>query len=184
MKEIKIWCQSDGTIKTQNKVVSLSGENESVLVTIDFGGLEDSNLYTKRADIFVSYDETIDYEIGMTNDILSFYLSNAHLKQGFIRIQPIAYIDGDGDYETFEKEKWESFKVKVEPSINASESTVNVSNSLGQDLIIELADHENRIQTLENIDLSMLSNVYISDPQNGDVLKYNATTNVWYNAQP
>lgn len=32
--------------------------------------------------------------------------------------------------------------------------------------------------------LNQLHNVNISNPQNGDVLKYNATTRVWYNAAP
>ncbi len=32
--------------------------------------------------------------------------------------------------------------------------------------------------------LSQLSDVTVTNPQNGDVIKYNASTGVWYNAQP
>lgn len=40
------------------------------------------------------------------------------------------------------------------------------------------------VKVQNGFELEELHNVLISNPQNGDVLKYNASTQLWYNAQP
>jgi hypothetical protein len=40
------------------------------------------------------------------------------------------------------------------------------------------------VKVQNGVELDELHNVLISNPQNGDILKYNGTTHLWYNTQP
>lgn len=40
------------------------------------------------------------------------------------------------------------------------------------------------VKVQNGFELQELHNVLITNPQNGDVIKYNASTGIWYNAQP
>ena len=40
------------------------------------------------------------------------------------------------------------------------------------------------VKVQNGLELDELHNVLITDPQNGDILKYNSSTKVWYNTQP
>lgn len=81
MKTIIIKCSQDGKISTNNDNLILSKENESVKVTIDYGSILPT--YTKRADIYVDYDETYDFVTGtIANQLvfnLTFIINKIHL---------------------------------------------------------------------------------------------------------
>lgn len=148
MKKITIRCNSNGTsvAYNSNENLLLSNENESVEVTIEFNGLQPT--YLKRADIYIDNDQTLDFTTAELVDTHVFYLETEHLKQGSISIQPIAYESGDIDYLIAKKEKWQVRKFNVSFSINASESTVNIPDTLGYTLQTEIDAIE-----LVNIDL-------------------------------
>lgn len=148
MKTIIIKCSQDGKISTNNDNLILSKENESVKVTIDYGNILPT--YTKRADIYVDYDETYDFVTGTIANQLVFNLTNAHLKQGIVMIQPVAYLDGDAEYELKLKEKWQYYQFKVAYSINTSDSSTHVDEQLGVILQGEIDAVEERATVLES----------------------------------
>lgn len=177
MKTIRILCDAWGESKViDNRNLVFSNENETIKLIITYPS--ELNTYRKRIDIYVDYDKSLDYFENSTNsDTLEFELQAEHLKQGIIKIQPIAYlVEGGVTYLDSTKQKWKALKFEVQYSVNASESTTNVDTPLGQQL-------ELRIDALERAipRMSKLSDVYINDLQDGDIIKWNSITQRWEN---
>lgn len=174
MKTITIKCLADGGISINDGVKILSNENEVVNIIIDFSGLG-LETYTKRADILVSSDGTIDFIVGDTSNQLSFNLGAEHLKHGMIKIQPIAYIDADGqEYVDAVKQKWTPFNKDVEYSLNVSESTTNVSTPLGEQLQAEIDQLESDVADLQTLGDGKIN--INGDNSNIDVLSFKTST--------
>lgn len=138
MKEIKIFCDHYGRIKTDSLSTLLSNENERIKVIVEFGDNELKS-YRKRIDIYVANDQTFDFYEQDVERVLTFELKKQHLKQGQLKIQPIAYLVEQGKtYLQSIKQKWIPFTVDIRYSINASESTTIIDITLGEQLQNEL----------------------------------------------
>lgn len=127
---------------------AFASENDTIKIVIGYGTAYDG--FRKRADIFLTNDKSIDYIEADVNNEFEFFLTSEHLKQGLVKIQPIAYLfDESKTYGQMKKQKWQVYSLKVNNSLNVGESTVNVDKTLGQ----ELSD---RIEDLE-VDFNLLS---------------------------
>lgn len=151
MRTIRLVCTYDGDVTKydlDNDV--FSNENEEIEIVVSYP--TEYNAYRKRVDIFVEYDKSIDYlEDDATNEV-TFTLTSEYLKQGKIKIQPIAYLVEVGKtYLQSKKQKWKVVSFNIDYSLNVSESTTNVSDTLGQVLQAEIDDLQEQI---DNLDLS------------------------------
>jgi len=185
MKKITISCRSDGTSNVYNSSdnLLLSNENESVEITIEFNGLQPT--YLKRADIYVDNDQTLDYTTAELVDKHIFNLTSEHLKQGRISIQPIAYEAGDIEYSVAKKEKWQVQRFNVEFSINASESTVNVADTMGYTLQTEIDALELDVSAIESDIVDIQADLdLISIPRFNDIVFELTPTRQGSNTKP
>ena len=99
MKQIKLYCDRYGKVRVDNPNILLDGEHNSIQVVVSMAGLSLTNHF-KRVDILVGKDKTVgflpspyDYPIG---DVLTVTLTSAHLKSGYLRLQPVAFVEGGG----------------------------------------------------------------------------------------
>ena len=127
MKQIKVYCDRYGKVRVDNPNILLDGEHNSIQVVVSMAGLGLTNHF-KRLDILVGKDKTVgmlpspyDYPIG---DVLTVTLTSAHLKSGYLRLQPVAFIDGDGGIT--EQVKWEVIELKTKYSVNANVATTSI----------------------------------------------------------
>ena len=149
MRTIRLVCTYDGDVTKydlDNDV--FSNENEEIEIVVSYP--TEYNAYRKRVDIFVEYDKSIDYlEDDATNEV-TFTLTSEYLKQGKIKIQPIAYLVEVGKtYLQSKKQKWEVQCIEVEFSLDVSESTTNVSQTLGEVLQTEIDDLQDQIDAID-----------------------------------
>mgnify|MGYP000241048031 CR=1 FL=1 len=131
MRTIKLNCDEFGKVYLQESSI-FSQENEEIEIEITYPS--EFSSYRKRLDIFVSNDRSIDF-VEEDTDVLTVTLTSEHTKRGVIKLQPIAYVVEVGvDYNNSNKQKWQTVRFDVAYSINASESTVNVDKTLGEQL--------------------------------------------------
>lgn len=157
MRTIRITCDEFGNAQTEEANV-FSQENEEIEIEITYPS--DFSSYRKRADIFVSSDRSIDY-IEEDTEIFTITLTSEYTKRGYIKIQPIAYfVEVGKTYNESMKQKWEVVKIDVDYSLNVSESTTNVSNTLGEVLQAEIDDLQEQLDLIDvdnKIDLDGLN---------------------------
>ena len=111
MKRIKITCDLYGKVIVDDLGNKLfANENDTVQIEISYPNQYAS--YTKKADIYVDYDKSKHSIEDEVSDNFTFELTNEHLKQGYIKIQPIAYLEDS-------VQKWDICKLKIRYSINA-----------------------------------------------------------------
>lgn len=155
MRKIKLECNIVGyttIFKDNNYIYSL--ENNEIEVEVVFP--EEYSTYTKRLDIFVNADSSVDFIEGTTDNTLTVILDRSKLKEGLVYLQPIAYIlDSELTYEESIKQKWKTEFIEVKNSINAQESTTTIPISLYEELL-------GRINTLEEA----ISSINIANKMN------------------
>lgn len=171
MRTIRLVCDLRGDVKKydlENDVFS----QENGLIQVEVTYPLEFNSYRKRLDIYVDYDQSIDYFEDDVDNKLVVTLTNEHLKQGEIKLQPIAYLFVEGqEYVNATKQKWEVESIEVEYSLNVGESTTNVDKTLGQ----ELQDDIDNLQTqIDNLTFDDLMQVDGSN-SNVNVLAFDTT---------
>ncbi len=195
MRKIRIVCDAFGKIQIfdeRNQV--FSNENELVQITVSYPN--DYQAYRKRVDIFLTNDKSMDFiEDDVANEF-TFELGKEHLKQGLVKIQPIAYlIEEEGwTYEETKKQKWQVFSLEVINALNVDDSTVNVSNTLGYDLQVQIDDINDELnliaESIETIgddltdlqeEVSNLNHNYLVNLQGGLENEYYHLTLAQYN---
>lgn len=134
MRKVRLVCDGFGDVKKYEDCNDyFSQESNEVQVEVTFPSEYSS--YRKRLDIYVEYDQSIDYKESDVTTTLLVTLTNEHLKQGTIKLQPIAYTYVEGiEYVDSPKQKWEVKSIEIEHSLNVGESTVNVDSTLGEQL--------------------------------------------------
>ena len=165
MRKVRLVCDGFGDVKKYEDLNDyFSQENELVQVEVTYPS--EFSSYRKRLDIYVDYDQSIDYQEDDVSTLLTVTLGSEHLKQGKVKLQPIAYVYEEGvEYVDSPKQKWEVSTIEVEHSLNVGESTVNVDSTLGQ----QLQDQIDAIDVSNKMDLD-------GSNSNVDVMTFNATT--------
>lgn len=110
MKRIKLTCDLYGKVIVDDLGNKLfANENDTVQIEISYPNQYAS--YTKQADIYVDNTQSkysIEDEVNKT---FTFELTSSHLKQGYIKIQPVAYLEDS-------VQKWEVCKLEIRYSVN------------------------------------------------------------------
>lgn len=153
MRKVRLVCDGFGDVKKYEDCNDyFSQESNEVQVEVTFPS--EFSSYRKRLDIYVDYDQSIDYFEDDVDTKLVVTLTNEHLKQGEIKLQPIAYLFVEGqEYVNATKQKWEVESIEVEYSLNVGESTINVSQTLGEQLQEQIDDLQTQIDDLTFDDL-------------------------------
>ena len=149
MKQIKVYCDRYGKVRVDNPNILLDGEHNSIDIVVSMAGLGLTNHF-KRLDILVGKDKTVgmlpspyDYPIG---DVLTVTLTSAHLKSGYLRLQPVAFIEGDGGIT--EQIKWEVIELKTKYSVNANVATTSIQ--------VFITDYINDLLTVKSVTATTL----------------------------
>jgi hypothetical protein len=159
MKQILIQCRLDGQVTTNIQYLTFDSENLTTKVTISYPS--DYDTYTKRLDMFIGKDRTMDYKVGTTSSTFDVLLGEEHLKSGYLRLQPIAnLIQGEDTL----KVKWQVVEIKVKKSLNSSESTADIAIPLFDVLQVQ-------IDTLDDDKMEL-----DGSNSNLDILTFNAST--------
>ena len=152
MKQIKVYCDRYGKVRVDNPNILLDGEHNSIDIVVSMAGLGLINHF-KRLDILVGKDKTVgmlpspyDYPIG---DVLTVTLTSAHLKSGYLRLQPVAFIEGDGGIT--EQIKWEVIELKTKYSVNANVATTSIQ--------VFITDYINDLLTVKSVTATTLENL-------------------------
>ena len=150
MKQIKVYCDRYGKVRVDNPNILLDGEHNSIDIVVSMAGLGLINHF-KRLDILVGKDKTVgmlpspyDYPIG---DVLTVTLTSAHLKSGYLRLQPVAFIEGDGGIT--EQIKWEVIELKTKYSVNANVATTSIQ--------VFITDYINDLLTVKSVTATTLA---------------------------
>ena len=150
MKQIKVYCDRYGKVRVDNPNILLDGEHNSIDIVVSMAGLGLTNHF-KRLDILVGKDKTVgflpspyDYPIG---DVLTVTLTSAHLKSGYLRLQPVAFIEGDGGVT--EQVKWEVIELKTKYSVNANVATTSIQ--------VFITDYINNLLTVKSVTATTLA---------------------------
>ena len=125
MKQIKVYCDRYGRVRVDNPNILLEGEHNSIDVVVSMAGLGLTS-YFKRLDILVGKDKTVGFLplVNVTGDEFTVTLTSEHLKSGYLRLQPVAFLLSGGD--TIEQVKWEHIELKTKYSINANVVTTSI----------------------------------------------------------
>ena len=144
MKQIKVYCDRYGKLRVDNPNILLDGEHNSIDVVVSMSGLGLTNHF-KRLDILVGKDKSVgmlpdpyDYPIG---DVLTVTLTSAHLKSGYLRLQPVAFREAEG--EVLEQIKWEVIELKTKYSVNANVTTTSIQ--------VFITDYINQLLTVKDV---------------------------------
>ena len=125
MKQIKVYCDRYGKVRVDNPNILLDGEHNSIDIVVSMAGLDLTNHF-KRLDILVGKDKTVGWlpDDYITGDTFTVTLTSAHLKSGYLRLQPVAFVEGDGGVT--EQIKWEVIELKTKYSINGNVATTQI----------------------------------------------------------
>ena len=173
MKTIRILCDAFGESKViDNRNLVFSNENETIKLIITYPS--ELNSYRKRLDIYVDYDKTLDY-FESDSETLEVILKAEHLKQGIIKVQPIAYLVEIGEeYLDSIKQKWKALKFEVQYSINTLESDTTLTPSIAEYLQLQITVLDENKMNLNgdnsNVDvLSFKTNTLVALSQVGQL---------------
>lgn len=146
MKQILVQCRLDGTVTTNIQYLNFDSENLATKVVITYP--TDFSTYTKQLDLFIGKDKTTDFKVGTTSNTFEVSLEESHLKGGYLRLQPIAYLDLGQDII---KVKWEVIELKVKKSLNVLESDASVTASVAYTLQNQIDLIKDRLYIIEEL---------------------------------